>query len=61
MLLVCRQLLQAVTQQQGPAGDPLMLEDVLDPPKLEQLLAQPGVAERLTPLLPEGRQNQVCT
>ena len=58
-LRACRQLLQAVQQQQALQGDPLMLEEVLDAPRLEQLLAQPGVAERLMPLLPDGRQNEV--
>jgi hypothetical protein len=51
---VRRQLLQ---QMQG--GDDLCFEDVINPAALEQLVAQPGVPERLLELLPGGQQTQV--
>ena len=40
--------------------DPLAFEDVLSPEALEALIKQPGVAERLLPLLPDGMQTEVC-
>jgi hypothetical protein len=42
-------------------GDQVGLDDVLTPERLEALVSQPGVAERLIDFLPDELKTKVCS